>query len=121
MPIYNDRVFSLRREKSTVKDKKLTILTPINVRNADGELETRYKIKYRNIWCYVRQYNGDEVAKSGSDQIYMPEFMFIINYKDDITNEDVILYKKEKYNIDVIDTFEGNKSDLIIIANKMVV
>ncbi len=40
--------------------------------------------------------------------------MFVINYRTDITTENVILYKGVKYNIVRVDVFEGYKSDLTL-------
>lgn len=118
MTIQNDRPYSLRRHKTTVKDKKIMIITPTTIMTPDG-YKTMYKLKYKSLWSYVRQYVDTERVRSGAE-VYSPEFMFVINYREDITHEDIIVYKKEKYNIKVIDTFEGNKTDLVIIAKLMI-
>ena len=44
--------------------------------------------------------------------------MFIINYRTDITTENVILYKGVQYNIVRVDVFEGYKSDLTIYCKR---
>ena len=46
------------------------------------------------------------------------EVMFVINYRTDITTENVILYKGVKYNIVRVDVFEGYKSDLTLYCKK---
>lgn len=44
--------------------------------------------------------------------------MFVINYRTDITTENIILFKGVQYNIVRVDVFEGYKSDLTLYCKR---
>lgn len=44
--------------------------------------------------------------------------MFVINYRSDITNENVIEYRGTLYNITRVDVYEGYKNDLILYCKR---
>lgn len=70
------------------------------------------------VWAYFRQLSGNEIYRVTTQAT--EEVMFIINYRTDITTENVILYKGVQYNIVRVDVFEGYKSDLTLYCKRQV-
>ena len=68
------------------------------------------------LWAYFRQLSGNEIYRVTTQTT--EEVMFVINYRTDITTENVILYKGVKYNIVRVDVFEGYKSDLTLYCKR---
>ncbi len=68
------------------------------------------------VWAYFRQLSGNEIYRVTTQAT--EEVMFIINYRTNITTENVILYKGVQYNIVRVDVFEGYKSDLTLYGKK---
>lgn len=68
------------------------------------------------LWTYFRQLSGNEIYRVTTQTT--EEVMFVINYRTDITTENVILYKGVKYNIVRVDVFEGYKSDLTLYCKR---
>ena len=68
------------------------------------------------VWAYFRQLSGNEIFRVTTQAT--EEVMFVINYRPDITTENVILFKGVQYNIVRVDTFEGYKSDLTLYCKR---
>ena len=68
------------------------------------------------VWAYFCQLSGNEIYRVTTQAT--EEVMFVINYRTDITTENVILYKGIQYNIVRVDVFEGYKSDLTIYCKR---
>ena len=70
-----------------------------------------------SLCAYFRQLSGDEIHRVTTQAT--EEVMFRINYRTDITTENVILFWGVQYNIVRIDTFEGYKSDLTLYCKRI--
>lgn len=60
------------------------------------------------VWAYFRELSGNEISRVTTQAT--EEVMFVINYRPDISNENVILFKCVQYNIVHVDVFEGTKA-----------
>ena len=98
-----------------LKDKKIDIQ---GVRFVSDQYGNRRKETFMlaTVWAYFRQLSGNEIYRVTTQAT--EEVMFVINYRTDITTENVILYKGVKYNIVRVDVFEGYKSDLTLYCKK---
>ena len=115
-----NRIFGALREKTVIKDKKVDYLVPVNVMDREtGVITQRWKYEHRGLWCYVRDVYADEILYSDLPfKVYSNDKMFLINYREGLSNEHRLYYKGEVYDIIKIDYFEGNKEDIIIIARQ---
>lgn len=105
------------RSKFRLKDKKISICgqgfeedewgnqLPIDGPIPGGE----------NIWAYVRHASGNEYFAARQVQQKV-EMIFEVNWRDDVTTLNTILYQGKSYNITRIDDFEGYKDTLRIYA-----
>lgn len=100
-----------------LKDKKIDIQ---GVRYVSDKYGNRRKETFTlaAVWAYFRQLSGDEIYRVTTQAT--EEVMFIINYRTDITTENVILYKGVQYNIVRVDFFEGYKNDLTLYCKRQV-
>lgn len=87
-----------------LKDKKIDILAAIYVSDKYGN-RTKELVTVATVWAYFRQLSGDEIYKITTQT--EENVLFRINYRDDITTDNVIQYKGVKYNIIRIDVYEG--------------
>ena len=101
-----------------LKDKKITIMGNIPGENDLGDpIVIRGPIPGgENIWAYVRHTSGREyyAAKQVAAE---EEMIFEINWRDDVTPKNWIVYKGQEYDITRIDDFEGYKDTLRIYAH----
>ena len=100
-----------------LKDKKITIMGVTEGQNDLGDpIQIRGPIPGgENIWAYVRHASGREYYAAKQVQAE-EEMIFEINWRDDITPKNWIVYKGKEYNITRIDDFEGYKDTLRIYA-----
>ena len=100
-----------------LKDKKITIMGVTEGKNDLGDpIQIRGPIPGgENIWAYVRHTSGREYYAAKQVQAE-EEMLFEINWRDDITPKNWIVYKGKEYNITRIDDFEGYKDTLRIYA-----
>ena len=100
-----------------LKDKKITIMGVTEGQNDLGDpIQIRGPIPGgENIWAYVRHTSGREYYAAKQVQAE-EEMLFEINWRDDITPKNWIVYKGKEYNITRIDDFEGYKDTLRIYA-----
>ena len=98
-----------------LKDKKIDIQ---GVQYVTGKYGNHKKetVTIATVWAYFRQLSGNEIYRVTTQAT--EEVMFVINYRTDITTENVILYKGVKYNIVRVDVFEGYKSDLTLYCKR---
>lgn len=68
------------------------------------------------LFADLRQLSENEIYRVTTQAT--EEVMFVINYRKDITTENVILYKGVQYNIVRLDVFEGYKSDLTLYCKR---
>lgn len=98
-----------------LKDKKIEICEYTYTSDKYGNrLKTLAPIA--TVWAYFRQLSGDEIYRVTTRTA--EEVMFRINYRTNITTENVILYKGVQYNIVRVDVFEGYKSDLTLYCKR---
>ena len=102
--------------KRQLKDKKVIIYEVKNAADA-GDLP---RLSYTPIhpiplWAYIRQLSAKEFWAARAVQ-QTEDMIFTVNYRPDITPENVIWYKGIFYNITRVDTFEGYKDDLNLYA-----
>lgn len=98
-----------------LKDKKIEILTTKYVSDKYGN-RTKETVVLATVWVYFRQLSGDEIYRVTTQT--EETVMFRINYRDDITTDNVIRYKGTLYNITRIDVFEGYKGDLTLYCKR---
>ena len=100
-----------------LKDKKITIMGVTEGKNDLGDpIQITGPIPGgENIWAYVRHTSGREYYAAKQVQAE-EEVLFEINWRDDITPKNWIVYKGKEYNITRIDDFEGYKDTLRIYA-----
>ncbi len=101
-----------------LKDKKITLLELVVTGRDKWEnpiTEKRPIENGKNIWAYVRHTSGREYYAARATQTE-EEKVFVINWRDDITTENLIEYKGEEYDIVRIDDFEGYKENLKLYA-----
>ena len=101
-----------------LKDKKITIMGDTLGENDLGDpITIRGPIPGgENIWAYVRHTSGREYYAAKQVQAE-EEMIFEINWRDDITPKNWIVYKGKEYDITRIDDFEGYKDSLRINAH----
>lgn len=100
-----------------LKDKKIELLIPVNVINANGYPEETLKAICPPVWAYFRHLSGKE--RYSADAINaIEEVLFQINYRTDITTSHVIRFKGVLYDITRVDCFEGYKNDLKLYAKR---
>ena len=98
-----------------LKDKKIEIQETTYVSDKYGN-RIKQTVTIATVWAYFRQLSGNEIYRVTTQTT--EEVMFVINYRTDITTENVILYKGVQYNIVRVDVFEGYKSDLTLYCKK---
>ncbi len=100
-----------------LKDKKITIMGVTEGQNDLGDpIQIRGPIPGgENIWAYVRHTSGREYYAAKQVQAE-EEMLFEINWRDDVTPKNWIVYKGKEYDITRIDGFEGYKDSLRIYA-----
>lgn len=103
--------------KKRLKDKKIQIMGVTNTA-APGDMPTEEfaPIHDGTLWAYVRQLSASEQYAAMQVQAN-EEMLFVINWRDDVTNANVIKYKDKYYNIKRVDTYEGYKQDIQIYAD----
>lgn len=101
-----------------LKDKKITIMGDTLGENDLGDpITIRGPIPGgENIWAYVRHTSGREYYAAKQVQAE-EEMLFEINWRDDITPKNWIVYKGKDFDITRIDTFEEYKDSLRIYAH----
>lgn len=101
-----------------LKDKKITIMGVTLGENDLGDpIQIRGPIPGgENIWAYVRHTSGREYYAAKQVQAE-EELIFEINWRDDITPKNWIVYKGKDFDITRIDTFEEYKDSLRIYAH----
>lgn len=98
-----------------LKDKKIEIQETQYVSDKYGN-RIKQTVTIATVWAYFRQLSGDEIYRVTTRTA--EEVMFRINYRTNITTENVILYKGVQYNIVRVDVFEGYKSDLTLYCKR---
>ena len=68
------------------------------------------------VWAYFRQLSGDEIYRITTQT--EATVMFLINYRSDITTENVIKYRGTLYNITRVDVYEGYKRDWTLYCKR---
>lgn len=68
------------------------------------------------VWAYFRRLSGNEIYRVTTQAT--EEVMFVINYRTDITTENIILFKGVQYSFVRVDVFEGYKSDLTLYCKR---
>ena len=98
-----------------LKDKKIEIM---GVQYSSDKYGDRKKetVTIATVWAYFRQLSGDEIYRITTQT--EETVMFRINYRDDITTENVINYRGTLYNITRVDGYEGYKHDLTLYCKK---
>lgn len=94
-----------------LKDKKIEIQEVRYISDAIGNRK-KETVTIATVWAYFRQLSVDEIYNVTTQT--EEQVLFRINYRDDITTENIIRYKGNLYNITHIDVYEGYKSDLTL-------
>jgi SPP1 family predicted phage head-tail adaptor len=101
-----------------VKDKKVIIYNETEIQDDIGNWVTAYQpIHPGSLWAYTRQLSQKEYFAAGTAG-YKEDMQFIINWRRDIKPGMLIYYRETWYVIDRVDTFEGYKEDLKLLAKE---
>ena len=98
-----------------LEDKKIEICEYRYTSDAIGN-RAKTLVSIANVWAYFRQLSGDEIYRVTTRT--EEEVMFVINYRTDVTTENVIKYRGTIYNITRVDVYEGYKSDLTLYCKR---
>lgn len=98
-----------------LKDKKIEILKTQYVTDKYGN-RIKQTVTVATVWAYFRQLSGDEIYRVTTQ--VTEEVLFRINYRTDITTENIIRFNGTDYNITRIDVFEGYKTDLTLYCKR---
>jgi SPP1 family predicted phage head-tail adaptor len=101
-----------------VKDKKIIIYNKTEVQDDIGNWVTAYQpIHPGSLWAYARQLSQKEYFAAGTAG-YKEDMQFTVNWRRDIKPGMLIYYRETWYVIDRVDTFEGYKEDLKLLAKE---
>ena len=98
-----------------LKDKKIEIMGVQYVSDKYGNRK-KETVTIATVWAYFRQLSGDEIYRITTQT--EETVMFRINYRSDITTENVIKYRGTLYNITRVDVYEGYKHDLTLYCKR---
>ena len=113
----NQSLFSAKRKKHKIKDKKIQIYQEETLRDKFGSpIGTGLVLKHNDIWAYVRQTSASEYWQNEylSSQVYIVDLLITINYRKGLNNDMIIRYNDKLYSIQRLDYFEGYKEDILI-------
>lgn len=98
-----------------LKDKKIDIQ---GVQYVTGKYGNHKKetVTIATVWAYFRQLSGNEIYRVTTQT--EETVMFRINYRSDISTDNIIKYKGTLYNITRVDVYEGYKNDLTLYCKK---
>ena len=98
-----------------LKDKKIEIMGVEYVSDKYGNRK-KETVTLATVWAYFRQLSADEIYRVTTQT--EETVMFRINYRDDISTDNFIKYKRTLYNITRVDMYEGYKCDLTLYCKK---
>ena len=98
-----------------LKDKKVDILGVEYVTDKYGNRK-KQTVTLATVWAYFRQLSGNEIYRVTTQT--EETVMFRINYRDDISTDNIIKYKDTLYNITRVDVYEGYKRDLTLYCKR---
>ena len=98
-----------------LKDKKIDIQGVQYVTDKYGNRK-KETVTIATVWAYFRQLSGNEIYRVTTQAT--EEVMFVINYRTDISTDNIIKYKGTLYNITRVDVYEGYKNDLTLYCKK---
>ena len=98
-----------------LKDKKIDIqgVQYVTDKYVNHKKET---VTIAMVWAYFRQLSGNEIYRATTQT--EETVMFRINYRSDISTDNIIKYKGTLYNITRVDVYEGYKNDLKLYCKK---
>ena len=114
----NDRLFSTRRKKRKIKDKKISFCKKQRATDEFGTPigDFEYVPVIPNVWAYARQASAQEVYDSIAGLDYVVDMLFSVNHREGLSNDLTIDYNGKYYEIKRLDYFEGYKEDILISA-----
>ena len=98
-----------------LRDKKIEICEYQYTTDAIGN-HKKTLVPVAKVWAYFRQLSGDEIYRVTTQT--EETVMFRINYRDNISTDNFIKYKRTLYNITRVDVYEGYKRDLTLYCKK---
>lgn len=98
-----------------LKDKKIDIMGVEYVTDKYGN-RRKETVTLATVWAYFRQLSGDEIYRVTTQT--EETVMFRINYRSDISTDNIINYRGTLYNITRVDVYEGYKNDLTLYCKK---
>ena len=105
------------KSKYYLKDKKISIYQEEEISEPGEAPELRNVLVRGSAWAYVRQLSQRELYEAkavGATE----EMLFVINYLEGISVPNCnIVYNGRKYNVTLIDTFEGYRRDLTLYTS----
>lgn len=103
-----------------LKDKKLQLWKYESSKVNGVTVKTWVKATASKIWAYYRQTGGSKTIEGSAIKYYnaVESAIFVVNKRSDITIDTTLLivYNHAIYEINVVDDYEGNSSELKISA-----
>jgi SPP1 family predicted phage head-tail adaptor len=100
-----------------LKDKKIELLQPTNVKDAEG-FSTEALIPIAPpLWAYFRQLSGKEIYANAATVI-TEQVMFVINYRSDLSTALLVRFNGVLYDIVRVDVFEGYRGDITLYCRQ---
>lgn len=94
-----------------LKDKKIELLRPTIVKDAEGfSTETLVPIA-PPVWAYFRQLSGKEIHANAAT-VATEQVMFVVNWCDGLDTGLVVRHRGALYDVTRVDVFEGYKGDV---------
>lgn len=102
------------KSKTFLKDKQCRIAHLVQTVDDYGAPFERWEYLTEDpLWCYTRQLSQDQVwrgAQFGAKETRL----FVLNYRDDMSVGDVVVYKDKRYEVTRLDTTDDYNTDLFV-------
>jgi len=97
---------------TNIKDKKVMIYKETKTKNDLGEMISIWNpISETKLWASYRSLSGSQIFEAAAVG-YKADAMFIINWRNDIEPNMIVVYRGKAWIIHRVDDLEGYKSDL---------
>lgn len=100
-----------------LKDKKIELLRPSFIKDAEGfSTETLTPIA-PPLWAYFRQLSSKELQANAAT-FDTEQVLFVVNWREGLGTGLVVRYKGVLYDVTRVDVFEGYKGDVGLFGKR---